>query len=281
MDKVSISDVSLKAAHTWAQHVAEDADIDTPFLRRVANHMDIDDNCREYINSLQSAPMVFAPGTEVTRADAKAGQIFIVQMGWLISFTYTATGQRFIHRIYQPGDFIAIEDINWNYRTSSVSTVTACVLTAFTKDKLRRVFEESPRLSRTIFSIVAMTQVQGYDLQRSVSRLPAESRVADLLLQLRSRAEAAGTLDRKDELYCPLTQTEIGDAIGLTNVSVSRALSSLEEKGLIKRVGRMVKFRDMRELSRLADFTDRHDQIDREWIGNSDTDFTEKSLRRA
>ena len=244
----------------------DDQDMDTPLLRRIASHIDIDDDCREYIRTLQSEPMVFGQGAEVIRADSQAFRIYVVQYGWLLGFSYTSSGQRFVHRVYQPGDFVAIEDINWNYRSANVNAVTACVLTAFDKPTLRRIFEESPRLARTIFSIVAMTQVQTYDLARSVSRLSAEARLADFLLQIHARGKIAGTLQHDDELFMPLNQSEIGDAIGLTNVSVSRAFSSLEKAGLLKRYGRRIRILDRGKLVAMADFVDRHEAVDREWI---------------
>lgn len=258
--------MTLDAAHRHARLMMDDPDMDTPLLRRIGAHIDIDDDCREYIRTLQSEPMVFGPGADIIQADAEASRIYVVQYGWLYGYSFTSSGQRFVHRIYQPGDFVAIEDINWNYRSSNVSSVTACVVTAFDKPTLRRIFEESPRLARTIFSIVAMTQVQTYDLARSVSRLPAEARLADFLLQLHARGRVAGTLHHEDEFHLPLTQSQIGDAIGLTNVSVSRAFTALERAGLLKRSGRMIRFRERDKLVEMADFIDRHDAVDRDWI---------------
>lgn len=64
----------------------------------------------------------------------------------------------------------------------------------------------------------------------------------------------------------PLTQSDIGDAIGLTNVTVSRVLSEFEHDDLIERPNGELIIRDEQALRELCDFTDRHSDMDTSWF---------------
>ena len=56
----------------------------------------------------------------------------------------------------------------------------------------------------------------------------------------------------------PITQTELGDALGLSTVHVNRVLKSLEADGLISRQRRHIHFDNWRALQDAGDFTRRY-----------------------
>ena len=245
-----------------------DPDIVTPFEHRLSCHIDIDEDCRTYLRELQGDPYILEEGQNYQNAGWEVTDISILQMGWMIGYNLTPSGQRFVYSIYQPGDFIGIEDLNWNQHSSTIACATNCVVSRFGKSNLHKIFEESPRLSRTIFSVSMMNQVLSFDRHRAASRLSAQACVAAFFLQQHSRALAAGTAISETEFALPLTQAEIGDAIGLTNVSVSRAVTGLTEQGLLKRYAdKRIKFLSYKELAQTVDFTDRHQHIDHAFIG--------------
>lgn len=64
----------------------------------------------------------------------------------------------------------------------------------------------------------------------------------------------------------PLSQSMIGDAVGLTNVHVSRGLGRLAASGAIARHGHRIDLLDEAGLRRSVDFEDRHFRIDTSWF---------------
>jgi DNA-binding Lrp family transcriptional regulator len=56
----------------------------------------------------------------------------------------------------------------------------------------------------------------------------------------------------------PMTQEQLGDAVGLTPVHVNRTLKTLEKEGLISRTKRAVGFPNWTELRRAGDFNQRY-----------------------
>ena len=61
----------------------------------------------------------------------------------------------------------------------------------------------------------------------------ALERIARLLLELYRRQERLGLLEN-GVMRCPLRQQDIGDALGLTSVHVSRTLAELKADGLLE-----------------------------------------------
>ena len=77
--------------------------------------------------------------------------------------------------------------------------------------------------------------------------------IAYLLLELFYRCHDRCAING-DLLEMPLTQDEIGDTLGLTNVHVSRTLAEIHRRGLIDRHGHQIHFRDLATLGHLASF---------------------------
>lgn len=91
----------------------------------------------------------------------------------------------------------------------------------------------------------------------NVGRRDARERVAHLLCEISARLEATG-LAREFTYELPMTQEQIGDALGLTAVHINRVLKALEKDNLIKRQKREVAIADWQRLRRAADFNLRY-----------------------
>ena len=87
----------------------------------------------------------------------------------------------------------------------------------------------------------------------NIGRRDARSRMSHMLCEFAVRLELAG-LGEATEYDLPMTQEELGDALALTSIHVSRTLKSLEIEGLVKRTNRSVKIVDWHALAKLGDF---------------------------
>ena len=91
----------------------------------------------------------------------------------------------------------------------------------------------------------------------NVGRRQAPERIAHILCELRARLDALGpTKDYGYEL--PMTQEDLGDAVGLTPVHVNRTLRGLEAEGLLVRKRRSIAFPDWERLREAGDFNERY-----------------------
>jgi CRP-like cAMP-binding protein len=87
----------------------------------------------------------------------------------------------------------------------------------------------------------------------NVGRRNARARAAHLLCEFALRLELAGLGERCD-YELPMTQEQLGDALGLTSVHTNRTLMSLGQAGLITRTNRAIQIIDWPGLAQIGDF---------------------------
>ena len=83
------------------------------------------------------------------------------------------------------------------------------------------------------------------------------SGVAHLMCELWVRARNIGLI-QGDELELPLTQTVLGDALGLTPVHVNRVLRKLRLEGVMELGTGTLIIADIAQLARFAGFDDNY-----------------------
>ena len=91
----------------------------------------------------------------------------------------------------------------------------------------------------------------------SLGRKSAAERMAHLFCELSSRLRAVGMSDGT-ECDLPMTQLELGDAVGLSTVHVSRTLHELRSAGLVELKYRRLTILNDRLLRELAMFDPRY-----------------------
>ena len=67
-------------------------------------------------------------------------------------------------------------------------------------------------------------------------------------------------------VWRPFSQGEVGDALGLTNVYVSKTMTRLREEGTLAVEGNAVTLTDPDVIARRIGFVDRYADIDRERV---------------
>lgn len=86
-----------------------------------------------------------------------------------------------------------------------------------------------------------------------IGRKSAYGRIGHLFCEIYAKLEAVGLADG----HCcsfPITQSELGDALGLSNVHVNRTLREMRERGLITLRGNTLVLHDWAELTQASEF---------------------------
>jgi len=191
--------------------------------------------------------------------------LWMVQQGWLHASVAIASGARQIVRFHYAGDLMGVSSVAWAWSANTLTAVSDCIVTEMPKPVLGRLFEAQPRLAGLLYAVSAAEYVAMGDRLTSTGRTGAIERLAMLFLDIRARLRvtAGGVIDSFD---LPLTQQDIGDAVGLTKVHVSRTLSEMERRGLVARTGRRVRILDEAAMLAMTGFVDRYGVIDTSWL---------------
>ncbi|MEQ8558491.1 MAG: Crp/Fnr family transcriptional regulator [Henriciella sp.] len=215
--------------------------------------------------ALEEERYELASGDELFTSGSPTRELFVLKKGWLVSESYSTRGQRSIVRVHHPGDIVGASQIPYAttpYRAIARSEALVC---PFPRQNLITLFERSPRLSAMLLSIAMLESAEQEDRASVFRRNSAVAKLALFAQQTFGRLKLMNGL-LHDRFHCPLTQSDIGDVVGMTSVHVSRTFSRLEQDGALKRHGSFIQIIDKEKLSAHSGYIDRYEHLDLSWL---------------
>lgn len=237
-------------------------------VEKIGYHLRLSEPDKALLARLEEAEEAVSAGAQVREAGSTVEHMYVVRAGWFYDHVLLPDGRRQVLHLHYPGDIVGLPEIPFARTGATLTSATGGVLCPFPKQALDQVFERAPRLAALLFSIGMVEHAVLADRIRVIGRMGAKERVAHFLLEVVSRLRVTRR-DLGARFELPLTQSVIGDAVGLSNVYVSRALSQLEASGAIRRRGRNIELLDEAGMKREVDFEDRHFRIDTSWFPGS------------
>jgi CRP-like cAMP-binding protein len=232
----------------------------------VSRLIDIDEREKQLLARFEQERRALRAGERLRRAGERVERVFVVRSGVCYSYCEQRDGKRQVAHVYLGGDVIGMSEVVFERARYSVAAASSSMVCPFPKLALDDVFVGAPRLAALLFSLGMAANAVLADRMRVVSRLGARERVAHFLLELWSRQQlnAGGSLD---VVSVPLTQQIIGDAVGLSNVYVSRALGELEREGSLRRLpDRRWQWLRREAVAAEIEFVDHYRSLDLSWI---------------
>jgi CRP-like cAMP-binding protein len=232
---------------------------------RLGRYLPLTEHERERIEHAAERERKVPAGSVLIQEGHENDSLYVVQQGWLHSSVRITDGGRQIVRFHYAGDLMGTSSIAWRRAASTLTAVSDCIISQVPKVALGQLFVEAPRLAALLYAVAAAESVAMGDRLTSIGRTGARERLITLLLDMlaRLRVTAGGVVDSFD---LPLTQTDLGDATGMTKVHVNRTFRAMEREGLIERKGRRVRIVDEATLIREVDFVDRYGEVATDWL---------------
>jgi CRP/FNR family transcriptional regulator len=176
--------------------------------------------------------------------------VFVLRRGSSKTVSTGDSGNTQIVRIDLGGDVLGLDGFATGCHTTSVVALESSTFCFVPSDKLMQIVKRRPALQEKLLRAMAQTLVH---LQRAAYALAganAEQRIADFLVTTSERLAERGY----SASYLPLnlTRHDVGSLLGLRLETVSRCLSSLEERQFIQVCGRHVELLDPVALRNLA-----------------------------
>lgn len=202
-------------------------------IRKSALFGELDNKQLDKARSLRSSQMMFEAGEYLYHEGDEPTKAFTIFSGWVSLFKNLENGDRQILRFALPGDFLCYKvgkNPVMDHSAIAISDVTLC---AFPLDRFAKVMSDLPELAFAICAINETVHERCHTALTAIASHPAEAKVAYLLLSLYLREQALSE-EKTDFVHFPITQEDIGDALGLTSIHVNRVFQSLRKKGLIE-----------------------------------------------
>lgn len=194
---------------------------------------------------------VFTKGEEVYSQGERTQNFFIVSSGWVCLYMLLEDGRRQNVGFALPGDIVGYTSNpadELDHAAVAVCNVTLC---AVDRAASASMLARSPDLLGQVTDYLLWKTVQSRHLITSIARKTAVERVAYLFYELFLRSNLRDP-QAGDSMAVPLTQSDIGDAVGLSSVHVCRMLSSLRSDGVLNLRHGKLTIQDPDRLSTLA-----------------------------
>lgn len=195
--------------------------------------------------------------SEIVAEGTQPEHIFVVKEGWACQYRTLHDGRRQVTAILLPGDLCCSHMFVLKEADVSVSTLTPLVVSALSRQALSTLVSEIPDFSDALWWQALMAASIQREWTVSVGRRDSTERMAHLLCELFVRLRMVGLADA-DAIPMPMTQMDMADALGITNVHINRTLQSMRAKNLIRFDRRRWELLDLAALKRIAMFEDNY-----------------------
>lgn len=173
----------------------------------------------------------FPPRKIVVHAGDVQTQSMLLIEGFMSRYIDDRNGLRQLVAVHVPGDFVDLHSYPLKVLDHDVATITATTMAIVPHSKLDEIFAEMPQLERKLwFATLIDAAIHRAWLFR-LGRLDAVGRVAHFLCETNARLVSAGLSDGR-RFALGITQVDLAEICGLTNVHVNRVMRQLREDGL-------------------------------------------------
>jgi CRP-like cAMP-binding protein len=179
--------------------------------------------------------------------------VMIVLDGWAELVAQTAEGRRQIVYLALAGDLCAANLCSRARMDHAVTAITPLTVSITSKSEFRTLLTSHPRLALCFWK----SQLLALSIQRrwtaNLGQMGAMERIAHLMCEISLRQERLGLADGRACSF-PLTQTQIADACGLTQVHTNRVIQELRRRHFIELRSKRLTIKSPYELEELAQF---------------------------
>ena len=229
----------------------------TPKITTLVEKLSLRDRISpEEIEGLQKAlepPKTIAAGSDIVREHSRPLHSTLLISGFSARYSTLEDGARQITEINVAGDFIDLHSLLMKQMDHGVVALTECVIAEAPHSGLIDITERHPHLTRLLWLDTIIDAAIHRQWLVAMGRRSGLGHLAHLVCELYLRLQAVGkTGDLSFDL--PLTQTTLGDALGLSTVHVSRLISELRSEGVVAWAGGRIDILDWRRLAEIAEF---------------------------
>ena len=220
-------------------------------LRREA----VADTLQLLVRTLEPQKRLVRAGDVIYRAGDAFDCLYILNSGLVKIVKLTSDGREQVVGLKFRGDWLGFDGIaRVGYGCDAVAMDTGEVW-AIRYDALLAACGRHPTLLTALHEAMSHVISRDRDTLMSVCTLPADARVANFLHDWAQCLGARGL--RTDQITLRMTRAEIGNYLGLTLESVSRALSKLAREEMISFVEKGRREVRIPDLDALAEFVQR------------------------
>lgn len=203
-------------------------------LARLGGFCNLDARASAVVRSLYSSPRRTGRSQIIYPEGADNPSLYIVEDGWLIAERYLKDGRRQVLRTYVPGEIAGISEFARKRSSITLEVVESGIVYPVTAARFEQTVSASQSLSSALFGLMREEILALSDRVQAIGRMTARERLVFFILRHLERLRIVDP-GVENSMNFPLSQTDIGDALGLTHTYVSKIMRELDRQRWIER----------------------------------------------
>jgi CRP-like cAMP-binding protein len=225
----------------------------TPLIRKLETHLVLADAETNALQSLSGTVKTFAARQDIVCEGDRPSACCLVLDGFLCRYKLTDDGKRQIISFHIPGDIPDLQSLHLDVMDHSLGTLARSTLVFLPHETVRDLIRRCPRIGDAFWRETLIDASIFREWVVNLGRREAYGRMAHLLCEFYIRLRSVG-LANGQAYELPLTQAELGDALGASTVHVNRTLQDLRGEGLITLQAGSVTVLDWERLKEAGEF---------------------------
>jgi CRP-like cAMP-binding protein len=225
----------------------------SPLIRKLETILVLSDDEKNALQSIGGTVKTLDARQDIVREGDRPSACCLLLEGFLCRYKLTHDGKRQILSFHIAGDIPDLQSLHLDVMDHSMGTLARSTLAFLPHDTVRDLIRRCPRIGDAFWRETLIDASIFREWVINLGRREAYARMAHLLCEIYLRLKSMG-LANGHAYELPLTQAELGDALGASTVHVNRTLQDLRGEGLITFEAGSVTVLDWRRLKEAGEF---------------------------
>ena len=215
-----------------------------PLIRKLSNYTTLSDEERKAVAQAAGKATDFRAGDDIVLRGDLTGGVRLVLEGFACRYKILEDGRRQILGYLIPGDLCDLHVFLLKRMDHSIAAMARTKVAVISQSNVLAFTDRHPNLTRALWWSTLLDEAITREWVVNLGQRTAYERMAHLFCELYYRLQAIGGV-RDGSYALPLTQTALGDTLGLSTVHVNRTLQDLRAHGLISFKGGIMTVHDL------------------------------------
>lgn len=213
----------------------------------------LSDDDRSSLLAIFSNRRYFKRGRDILREGEQPEHVHVIIAGWAAHRVTLVDGSRQTTAFLMPGDFCNGETALLKRLDHGVVALTPVTIGTARRERLIALLLDRPNVARAFWQTTLVDAAVLRSWLVNIAHRDSYRRIAHLMCELHTRLSCLGLVSGST-CVVPLTQQQLGNALGLTPVHVNRMLRRLRDEGLMEFRKRTLTLHNVAELQEVANF---------------------------
>jgi len=222
-------------------------------IRKLESIADLSEAEKQALFAMPMTIRKLGADEDIVRDGDRPTECCLLVTGFACRYKLTQEGKRQIMSFHIPGDIPDVQSLFLDVMDHSLGTLVPSTIGAIPHEVIYDLTRRYSGIAAALWRDTLIDAAVFREWMVGIGRRSAYTRIAHVLCELLVRFRAIGMAENH-AAELPVTQAEIGDALGLSTVHVNRVLQELRGDGLITLRGRTLIANDWEGLKQAGEF---------------------------